>query len=271
MRLISLTAEKALIKSVRAAYRKMARTASESDLLAVVYATGIITGADPMNERVVPDAKRIRQVIKSGLVTVDQETVAHATSRLRDAARTIQHRLVGAVKTAISDANSVFHRQRKVGQQKMDEVRKISFERVHALIDKALTDAQRDWGLAVDFAAHDTLEEAKATTIVKAVGADPLVWKKIYSDCCAFCRLFYTVDGVVPRVFNLSELVGNGTNIGKRAGKPSHEGDNATEWRPTLGPTHPRCRCQLQSLPVGASFGPDGQLRMGVALGRRTG
>lgn len=42
-----------------------------------------------------------------------------------------------------------------------------------------------------------------------------------------------------PKVFKLSELISNGTNIGRKV----------NEWKPTVGSTHPWCRCLLRYLP----------------------
>jgi hypothetical protein len=53
---------------------------------------------------------------------------------------------------------------------------------------------------------------------------------------CPSCRRAYLNNDGSPRLFRLSQLEANGTNIGKKT--------NA--WLPTLGQMHPHCRCLLQ-------------------------
>lgn len=271
MRLVSPDSEKALLGKVRNAYAKMTKAAVDADLFHVVYAVGYAVGADPFSDKEPPTMAEARRLAKTGLVHVDREAVDHAKQFLKDSARTIRDRLVGKVRAAISHASASYRKAKVVGKQKMNEARDAGLLRVHAAVQQALQESQRDWGLAVDYAVHDLLQEAKAAALVKQQGADPLVYMQSRPDCCDFCRLFYTTDGKTPRIFNLSELVANGTNVGRKAGRPTHVGPNATEWKPVLGPTHVRCRCQLRHFPLGAGFDANGVIQKEVGFGRRTG
>lgn len=58
----------------------------------------------------------------------------------------------------------------------------------------------------------------------------------IISHNCEWCHHFYLNNDGTPKVYKLAELQNNGTNIGK----PKQA------WKPVLGPTHIRCRCQLE-------------------------
>ena len=53
---------------------------------------------------------------------------------------------------------------------------------------------------------------------------------------CSACRKAYLNSDGTPKIFKLSELEANGTNIGKKQ----------KDWLPTLGMMHPSCRCLLQ-------------------------
>ena len=53
---------------------------------------------------------------------------------------------------------------------------------------------------------------------------------------CSSCRRAYLNNDGTPKIFKLSELEANGTNIGKKQ----------KDWLPTLGMMHPSCRCLLQ-------------------------
>jgi len=59
------------------------------------------------------------------------------------------------------------------------------------------------------------------------------------SDACKHCVRLYT-EGGAPRIFLLSELESNGTNVGRKVG----------EWKPVIGATHPWCGCTLHRLPM---------------------
>jgi hypothetical protein len=66
------------------------------------------------------------------------------------------------------------------------------------------------------------------------------VYKRVINDdrLCAWCSSFYQNKDGTPKVYTLEELLDNGSNDGK----PKNE------WKPVIGSTHPRCRCQLHYL-----------------------
>lgn len=71
-------------------------------------------------------------------------------------------------------------------------------------------------------------------------------------DACPDCvRLHLTGGhGSPPRIFKLSELSANGTNVGVKR----------TAWRATIGPVHPWCGCELVEVPEGWAFDDDGEM-----------
>lgn len=72
------------------------------------------------------------------------------------------------------------------------------------------------------------------------------------TNACPHClRLFSNTDGT-PRIFNVKELLTNGTNVGK----------NATSWVATIWPVHPNCRCDTLSVPPGMVVNAKGVLEM---------
>ena len=62
-------------------------------------------------------------------------------------------------------------------------------------------------------------------------------FKDVYNGACKHCIKAYLTGGIdsEPKIFKLSELRANGTNIGK---KPE-------AWLPVIGGMHPHCRCTL--------------------------
>lgn len=98
-----------------------------------------------------------------------------------------------------------------------------------------------DWGRDLGRIAATEMqfayEEGRAAQIERDEGKEAKVYKEVYPQACRFCIKFFTTNGIgsEPRVFNLNDLRANGTNIGKKQ----------AEWGPTLGPTHPWCRCMV--------------------------
>lgn len=112
-----------------------------------------------------------------------------------------------------------------------------------------------DWTRDLERVANTELSHAMSVgTAQKAVrdfGPAVRVAKLHAPRCCKHCKRLYCVDkSDIPRVFLLTELEGNGTNVGRRA----------SEWLPTLGPLHPHCRCVVQAIPPGMIFNAKGQM-----------
>lgn len=105
-------------------------------------------------------------------------------------------------------------------------------------------------GLAVKAAHSDFLRDltvAMTNTITNGVLdeaslrsedlSEAKVFKTVVNDgsLCQWCNKFYTFLDGRPKIYTVKELMANGTNDGKPK----------SQWKPVLGSTHPRCRCQL--------------------------
>lgn len=62
-------------------------------------------------------------------------------------------------------------------------------------------------------------------------------------SCCDCKRFWFLLDGT-PRVYKMSELISNGTNMGKKK----------AQWMPTVDSTHPNCNHYLLELKPGFGF-----------------
>lgn len=100
-----------------------------------------------------------------------------------------------------------------------------------AAFTSELTDSIND--AVVDRISQDAMFE-------NLPAAETLVYKDVVNDgsLCQWCQKFYVNKDGTPKVYKLSELQANGSNTNKKK----------SEWLPTVGATHPRCRCQLQKL-----------------------
>jgi len=111
-------------------------------------------------------------------------------------------------------------------------------------------DWSRDFDRIVTYTNTLAYETGKAAMITRQSGEeDPLVYKHVYDGACKHCIRLYLTNGLgsKPIIFRLSELVNNGTNIGRKT----------DEWKATLGPVHPYCRCTLKYLRIGYIWDED--------------
>lgn len=114
-----------------------------------------------------------------------------------------------------------------------------SVEKISREFANKTGDYSRNFDRIVEYVSHQAFDEGRANTFRrKARGKDPNVYKNLYSGACKHCiRLYLTAGmGSKPKVFKLSELEANGTNIGKKT----------EDWQPVVGSTHPHCRCTLE-------------------------
>lgn len=79
--------------------------------------------------------------------------------------------------------------------------------------------------------------------IMKEHGIHAKVYKQTMQQACRYCLNAYTTNGYgsKPVIFDLSELIANGTNIGRKS----------KDWKPVLTNIHPFCRCNLRYIPDG--------------------
>jgi hypothetical protein len=108
----------------------------------------------------------------------------------------------------------------------------------------------RDWDRIVETEMHTAMEEGRADDIKRnSTEEDPLVYKQVQPTACRHCIRLFLTDGLgsKPKIFKLSELRANGTNIGLKV----------NDWKPVLSTIHPFCRCFLQELQKGYVWDQD--------------
>lgn len=195
----------------------------------------------------------------------EREAVSILRDRIGQHVRGLGNKLDAAVGRVLVDADDKLRRRRltkvqrevAAGVESRSEVAEVARK-----IREATMDLRRDWLRVAHTEMHNAVEEAKAIVLAhRSEDRDPRAFKRPHGDACPFCKLLYLKpDGVTPRVFKLSELLANGTNVGKRAGRPVLSGRSRTEWKAVVGAVHPFCRCQLQVLPAGMGFDVRGKL-----------
>lgn len=126
-------------------------------------------------------------------------------------------------------------------------LRKKTARQVANQISERIGTWNRDFDRIVEFQMNSAYQEGRASFLQTYSGEkDPLVYKQVFSSGCQHCVKLYLTKGVgsPPKIFRLSELKANGTNIGRKT----------SDWKPTIGSTHPYCRCLLHKYPIGMSW-----------------
>ena len=105
-------------------------------------------------------------------------------------------------------------------------------------VGRKLNNWNKDWGKIVDTELQDIYNRGKAVLIEEKFGLEQKVYKDTYAGACRWCIRLHNTSGIgsEPIIFTLDELYGNGSNIGL----PKEQ------WRATVGPEHPFCRCDLR-------------------------
>jgi hypothetical protein len=108
-------------------------------------------------------------------------------------------------------------------------------------------DWERDLGRIVETEMNSIFQQGRADEFRRRdEGKDPRVYKQVYPGACRHCIQAYTTKGIgsKPRIFKLSLLEANGTNIGLKV----------ADWKPVLGSMHPWCRCHLYQIQEGEEW-----------------
>ena len=199
------------------------------------------------------------------IMEAEREAVALLRDRVGQHIRGLGNKLDTATGHILVDADDKLRRNRLTKVQR-EVARGIedrsSADDVAQRIRESTKDLRRDWLRTAHTEMHNAVEEAKAIVIAhRHPERDPKVFKRPRPDACVFCKLLYLKpDGITPRVFRLSELLANGTNVGRRAGRPSRSGKSRTQWKAVLGAVHPFCQCELFVMPDGMSFNARGHM-----------
>lgn len=125
------------------------------------------------------------------------------------------------------------------GVEQEKTAREIASDLGHATQDWA-----KDFDRIADFVLHEAFDTGKAQSILRKAeeaGEEAFGYKEVYEGACEHCISLYLTDGIgsKPKIFRISTLISNGTNIGR----------TTKEWKPVIGSTHPWCRCELHHLP----------------------
>lgn len=103
-------------------------------------------------------------------------------------------------------------------------------------IAKKTGDWSRNFHRIVEYVSHYAFNEGRVAALERA-DENSEVYFDVFDGACKHCiRLYLTAGlGSKPIIFTIKELKENGTNIGRKV----------DDWKATLSPTHPYCRCTV--------------------------
>lgn len=189
-------------------------------------------------------AEHVRGLSKRIAADLTSQVVAAATEHARDEHE--QEYEIGESPLTREDIKDTVIESIK----KRESWRKI----VTNLGDKS-NDWSRDLGRIAATEKTRALQEGFVRGLAKQQRKDPAkirVAKMPAPTACKHCVALHLTGGPgsPPHIFPLSELIANGSNVGKKA----------RDWLPTVGPVHPWCQCEIVHVPEGWVFDDAGQM-----------
>lgn len=111
---------------------------------------------------------------------------------------------------------------------------------------RAITeDWARDFSRMADYILQEAYGFGRAQQILEDYGPDAKVYKQTFPGVCKPCEKNYGTPGEKPIIYELSDLIANGNNIGKK------------EQEPVVGPAHPFARSILHVVPANSEWDND--------------
>lgn len=239
-------------------------TSASEDLVQEAYMFGVYSGRLPAKA---PEDIKLGEFVRfmggtlPALSFEEKKAVEHAKRNLAVYIRGLGNAMSKKGHQILIDGDSKLRRTRmmqirKVGSEGIDQRKTV--RRIAQQLKELTQDQTRDWMRIVVTEVNNAVQEGRLASIIKAGGKDPMVFKRVRPDACPYCKLLYLKkDGVTPKVFRLSELINNGSNVGRKAGRPHHK---HTGWKACVESTHPWCMCVLMHLPDGFSFDKHGNM-----------
>ena len=172
--------------------------------------------------------------------------IEHVKQRMSDEVRGLASR----IKNDISNSNSqrakakIARYREKIDSSIEEAVRKnSSVTELANSIQSKLKKWTTDFDRVADYSLHEAFDMGQALSIQDKYGNSAKVYKEVYAGACESCQKLYLTKGIgsKPKIFELSAIMANGTNIGR----------NKQEWLPVVGSTHPWCRCTIFHIPFG--------------------
>lgn len=207
------------------------------------------------------DFKRHVQKNPIPLNDIERQAVRFAELQGAQAVRGLGNKAGATVGSALIEADAVQRAQLKEmirtktaeNIAKREQLRKLKSE-----MGWASGDWTRDLQRIANTEKQNAMQRGVADHYTARYGADVMVAKRAMPDACKHCKRLHNGPDGHPRIFKLSELEANGTNVGRKA----------ADWLPVVGTVHPHCQCQMIRVPAGWGFNREGELEPGAKGGK---
>lgn len=183
----------------------------------------------------------------SSVIPITSDTQAysleHAKREMYEALLNAKEDLKKRIRQAVLHVNDTHQKMEVAGEKpSKDESARRLLEMIAALMGTVNSSFIRAATVSVtNLVNNAVMDQAQTASSILGVKADQIrVYKIVKNDgkLCSWCSSFYQDTNGNPKIYTLAELAANGTN----------DGEPKSNWKPVIGSTHPRCRCQLHFL-----------------------
>lgn len=181
------------------------------------------------------------------LTEQEQSTVSYLKRKSFSHLKNLGHKIGSDVQNILLDQENKqrLKTQKLIRRELVSAVRdRKTFQEIMLNLGHKTDDWQRDWGRIVETELNSAYQEGRADDIQKnSESDDPLVFKHVRNTACRHCIQLYLTEGLgsKPKLFKLSVLRENGSNIGRKQ----------QDWKAVVESTHPWCYCELDEASEG--------------------
>ena len=231
---------------------------SKNTLLETAFKFGIVSTYLPENKLknlTFDDLKKILPELKLPLNLVENYALNNIKTRAYSDIKGLGNKIEGNINNILIEHSKtkreVYEKVIKETAERAVENRK-SIAQLKSDLGHKTGDWSRDFGRIADYIMHDAFEHGRAEAIKNTYKDETLVYKSVYKGACKHCIKLFLTNGIgsEPIIFKLSDLEKNGSNIGLKT----------NDWKPTISPIHPWCRCTLHRKPDGYKWNAKTQM-----------
>jgi len=186
----------------------------------------------------------------SSVIPITSDTQAysleHAKREMYEALLNSKEDIKKRIRQSVLHVNDTHQKMEVAGEKpSKDESARRLIAMIGGLLSTVSSNFVRDATVSLtNLINNAVMDQAQTVGSILGIKADQIrVYKVVKNDgrLCDWCSSFYQDKNGNPKIYTLAELAANGTNDGKPK----------SEWKPVIGSTHPRCRCELHFLVPG--------------------
>lgn len=189
------------------------------------------------------DFKGLKSFIKSGnflpLSDLEKHTLDVLKHQMYKDVTQLKNRQISDLYQLSIESSQKDKYQQIIQREAMNAVNeRMSIKQFSKVLSEKASDWVRDFDKVADFVMHSAYQHGKAMSLVRQYGTNVKVWYMVKKDACKHCKRIYIKNTRTnePRVFQLLEVLNNGSNIGRKM----------DDLRATAYSLHVFCRCEME-------------------------